>query len=108
MLPTECVLLSVVVFPIGDLWAAFWGDERKWKLSTMDFCPASQTFWACAARMTFLLRRGVYVVIENPSTSLLWRYKSVRVSLHMLRHVTFIFKFFVGWIAIRSQLQLRL
>lgn len=31
-------------------------------------------------RITYLIKRGVYFVIENPSTSLLWRYKCVKVS----------------------------
>ena len=32
-------------------------------------------------RITYLVKFGVHFVIENPTTSLLWRYKCVKVSL---------------------------
>lgn len=35
-------------------------------------------------RITYLTKRGVHFVIENPTSSLLWRYRCVRVSQLML------------------------
>lgn len=75
-LPVELSPCAPVLEPFCS-----WSGSGKWDTWTF-FHPLNS--WCPPMRLTYAFKKGIHYILEQPASSLLWRYRCVRVSCSWL------------------------